>query len=86
MDTKFESAVKVVSASAEMVYNRLSDFTKLEAVFPTDKISDWSSTADSCRFSIDKIGEVGLRIVERELNSVIKYSAEIGRASCRERV
>ena len=31
---------------------------------------------DSCQFSINPVGEMGIRIIEREPNKTVKFSAE----------
>lgn len=76
MEAKYESAIKVVKNSAEAVYGRLSDFTNFSAVIPQDKVKNWSATKDTCRFTVDQIGEMGLRIVERQENELVKYTAD----------
>ena len=76
METKYESPIKVVRTSVNAIYTKLSNFNNFGGVLPPDKVSDWQSTEDTCRFSVDKIGEVGLRIVDRILNSTVKYTAD----------
>jgi len=74
--TKFESDIKKSTYPAETIFNFLADFDHFGDVIPQDKISNWQSFGDSCRFIIDPVGEVGLRIVEKEEFSTIKYTAE----------
>ena len=74
--TKFESDIKKSTYPAETIFNFLADFDHFGDVIPQDKISNWQSFGDSCRFTIDPVGEVGLRIVEKEEFSTIKYTAE----------
>lgn len=74
--TTFESDIKKSTYPAEKMFNFLSDFDHFGEVIPKDKINNWQSFGDSCRFSIDPVGEVGLRIVDKELPKVIKYTAE----------
>jgi len=74
--TTFESDIKKATYPAETMFNFLSDFDHFGEVIPKDKISNWQSFGDSCRFNIDPVGEVGLRIVEKEMPKVIKYTAE----------
>ncbi|MBP5366699.1 MAG: polyketide cyclase [Bacteroidales bacterium] len=76
MEAKYESAIKVVRTSADAIYTRLSNFKNFGNVFPPDKISNWSATEDTCRFTVDKIGEIGLRIVDRIVNNTVKYGAD----------
>ncbi|MCG8581962.1 MAG: SRPBCC family protein [Bacteroidales bacterium] len=74
--TTFESDIKKAAYPAETMFNFLSDFDHFGEVIPKDKINNWQSFGDSCRFNIDPVGEVGLRIVEKESPKVIKYTAE----------
>lgn len=76
MESKYESSIKVVSNSVDNIYAKLSNFNNFGGIMPPQVVSNWSSTEDSCRFSVDKIGEVGLRIVERQVNQLVKYTAD----------
>ena len=76
METKYESNIKVVKNSAEAIYSRLADFTRLGVAIPQDKIKNWTATPDSCHFTVDQIGDMGLRIADRQLNSLVKYTAD----------
>lgn len=76
MNTTFESSVKSVPFSPEAIYNLLCDFNNFSDVIQTKKVKDWSSTTDTCRFNVDGVGEVGLRIIDREPFSTIKYTAD----------
>lgn len=83
--TTYESEIKTVSQSQEMVFNTLSDLTNLEKVQNTDLegqekvneyLKDIEFDKDSLKFSIPGIGQVGLRIIEREPFNTIKLEAE----------
>lgn len=74
--TTFESSIKKISSPQERIYRFLSDFDHFGDVIPKDKISNWQSNGDSCRFTVDPLGEVGLRIVDKEPNKTIKFTAE----------
>lgn len=74
--TTFESSIKKAAYPAETMFNFLADFDHFGEVIPKDKINNWQSFGDSCSFSIDPVGEVGLRIVEKETPKVIKFTAE----------
>ncbi|TAJ10147.1 SRPBCC family protein [Marinilabiliaceae bacterium JC017] len=76
MNAKFESSIKAIPYPQERIFSFLADFDHFGDLVPKDKISNWSSQGDSCRFTVDGIGEVGLRIVEKELHKTIKYTAE----------
>ncbi|MCU4163180.1 SRPBCC family protein [Carboxylicivirga caseinilyticus] len=74
--TTFESDIKKSTYSSETIFNFLADFDHFGDLIPKDKITNWQSNSDSCRFTIDPVGEVGLRIVEKEEFKTIKYTAE----------
>ena len=76
MNSTFESSVKAVSFAPEVIYNLLSDFNNFSDIVQNQKVKDWASTADTCRFTVDSVGEVGLRIIEREPFATIKYTAD----------
>ncbi len=74
--TRFESGVKNISFPAERVYGFISDFDHMEDVLPSDKIKNWQSSKDSCRFEVDKIGQIGLKIIEKIPDDTVKYAAD----------
>ena len=74
--TKFESEIKVVPHPAEKIFTFLSDFDNFGEVVPKDKIKNWQSFGDHCTFEVDMVGEVGLRIVDKNPHDTIKYEAE----------
>ncbi|WP_291860207.1 SRPBCC family protein [Marinilabilia sp.] len=74
--TRFESQIKTIQHPASVVYDKLSNFDNFSAVLPADKIKNWESDGDSCRFEVDGVGPVGLKIVEREDHKTIKYSSD----------
>ncbi|HXK76662.1 MAG TPA: SRPBCC family protein [Bacteroidaceae bacterium] len=77
--TKFESEVKLISASIERVYAKLSDLSNVESVkdrIPTDKVKDLHFDSDSLSFSVSPVGTIKLRIVEREELKTIKFETE----------
>nr|WP_321407296.1 SRPBCC family protein [uncultured Carboxylicivirga sp.] len=74
--TTFESDIKKSTYSSEIIFNFLADFDHFGDLIPKDKITNWQSNGDSCRFTIDPVGEVGLRIIEKEEFKTIKYTAE----------
>lgn len=74
--TQFESSVKTISYAQERVYAKLSDLNNLESVkdrLPADKIKDLSFDTDTLSFSVSPVGQVTLRICEREPHKCIKF-------------
>ncbi|HYX07474.1 MAG TPA: SRPBCC family protein [Bacteroidales bacterium] len=74
--SKIESRVGKLSYSAQKTYNFLSDFNNFKSLIPPDRISDFESTVDSCRFKVTGIGEAALKIIEKEPNKLVKVAGE----------
>jgi len=72
--TKFESRTGKIQSSQETAYNFLSNFNNFEQFIPEDKAKDWKSDENKCSFSVNGIGGVGLEIMEREPNKLIKIT------------
>ena len=77
--TKFESSVKQIPYSVEDVYRNISDLSNLERVrdrVPTDKLNSFAFDQDSVSVSVSPVGDLKLRIVEREENKCVKFETE----------
>jgi carbon monoxide dehydrogenase subunit G len=61
---------------AAMVYGALSDFTNFTPVI-RDRVEGWEATPDECSFTVKGM-RVGLRIVEREQDKLIKLTGAQG--------
>jgi hypothetical protein len=73
---KFESKVKAIPYSQEMVYEKLSNLNHIAAIqdrLPEDKVSNLSFTADTLSFKVSPVGEISLQIVDREAPKTIKF-------------
>ena len=76
--TKFESDVKVIPYSQERVYSKLSDLNNLESVkdrLPQDKVKDLSFDTDTISFNVSPIGQITLKMVEREPYKCVKLES-----------
>lgn len=74
--TDFVSEVKTIPYSGERVFTMLSDLTYLERVkdrIPQDKIKDFEFDRDSCSLSVDPVGKITFRIIEREPHKTVKF-------------
>ena len=74
--TKFESSVKQIPYSQQAVYRDISDLRNLEKVrdrVPEDKIHDFSFDEDSVSLNIPPVGELKLRICDREEPKCVKF-------------
>ena len=78
--TTYESEIKAISSSEEVVFGILSDLKNLEklATNPSleDKARDLKFDTDSCSFVVEGFGKMGFRIVEREPFKTIKMVSE----------
>jgi len=76
METKIESRVGTIASSEEKIYNFVSNFNNFKQFIPADKVQDFESTEDSCKFSVPNMGKVGLRIIEKTPFNTIKISGD----------
>lgn len=74
METKIESRVGIIQSSDERIYTFISNFNNFKQFIPADKVQDFESTEDSCKFSVAGVGKVGLQIMEREPFKTIKIT------------
>jgi len=78
--TTYESDIKTISSNEEVVFGILSDLNNLKQLQDnpslTDKVKDLQFDTDSCSFSVDPVGKVGFRIIEREPFKTIKFTSE----------
>jgi len=73
----FTSEVKNIPFSDVKVYAMLSDMSNLQRIkdrIPEDKIKNFTFDADTCSFTVEPVGSVEFRIIEREPNKTIKFS------------
>lgn len=74
----FESSVKKIPFAQEAVYAKISDMSNLEMVkdrIPQDKVEDFRFDADSISFKVSPVGDVCLRIIDREPCKTVKFEA-----------
>lgn len=75
--TKFESAVKMVPAPQELVYEKLSNLNNLERIkdrLPEDKVKNLDFDAESLSIEVEPVGKITLQIVEKEPCKCIKFA------------
>ena len=76
--TSFESSIKQIPYPQIAVYQSLSNLENLEKVrdrVPEDKIKHFSFDRDSVSINVDPVGQISLRICEREEPKCIKFEA-----------
>jgi carbon monoxide dehydrogenase subunit G len=72
--TRIESNLTPVNKDAASVYNFLSDFNNFESLMP-EQVVDWQSTSDECNFTIKGMATLGMKMVEKTPNSLVKISS-----------
>ena len=68
--------MKQIPYSQEAVYRNISDLRNLEKVrdrIPEDKVKDFSFDADTISINVPPVGELKLRIIEREEPKCVKF-------------
>ncbi len=73
---KIESRIGHIKQPAEKIYNYISNFDNFSSLIPEDKVKDFESSGDTCRFTVEGIGQAGLRIIEKEPHKLIKISSD----------
>ena len=73
---RIESRIGVVKQPAEKIYDYISNFNNFRQLIPEDRVKDFESTVDTCRFRVEGIGQAGLRIIEKEPHKLIKISSD----------
>ncbi|MDD3194580.1 MAG: SRPBCC family protein [Paludibacter sp.] len=74
--TTYESDIRTISSNEEVVFGLLSDLNNLQLLKDDErvqeKLKDLTFDTDSCSFTVDMLGNIGFRIIEREPSSTIK--------------
>lgn len=73
---RIESKIGVIKQPAEKIFNYVSNFNNFSQLIPEDKVKDFESTNDTCRFKVEGIGQAGLRIIGREPHKLIKITSD----------
>jgi carbon monoxide dehydrogenase subunit G len=79
MTSTFESDVKTINANDKDIFILLSDLRNVEKLkdkIPQDKVKDIQADCDTVTFSVNPIGEVSLKVIEREEFKTIKFAAD----------
>lgn len=77
--TKYESDIKFIPADAEAIFSKLSNLENLQPL--VDKIEDERLkevhfTTDSCSLSVDPVGEVSVKLIEKDPFKTLKFASE----------
>ena len=80
MELKVESKIGCLGSNDSHIYGFLSDCSNYQQFMGNDKIKNWQADSESCSFTVDGVGDVIFRIVERSTNELIKFSIENAQA------
>ena len=72
----FESSIRQIPYKQEAVFNILSDLSNIERIkdkLPKDKLEQMTFDSDSISVSVNPVGQIKLRIVEREAPKCIQF-------------
>ena len=72
---KIESRTGIIPENEERIFAFLSNLHNIESLIPKENLSSWEFQEDSCRLGIPGIGEIGLRILEKEPCKLIKLGS-----------
>jgi len=72
--TRIESNITPVQKSAGEVFSFLSDFNNFQSLMP-EQVVDWESTPDECSFKIQGMATLGMKMIEKNPNNLIKITS-----------
>jgi hypothetical protein len=72
---KIESKIGKAAYSDREIYTFITDFNNFRELIPADKVSNWESTEEQCSFQVDPLGRIGLEIIEKKPNSLVKMAS-----------
>lgn len=78
MSSKFESLVREIPYSQQAVYGKLSDLNNIDKVkelLPKDKVDHLSFDKDSVSISVQPVGNITLKVIERDEPKCIKFES-----------
>jgi carbon monoxide dehydrogenase subunit G len=74
--TTFESSLKTVSVPRKPVFGYLSDIKNFESLVPEGIVKNFVAVKNNCRFNIDGLGEVGVRLATTNPDHTIIYESD----------
>jgi len=72
---KIESTVGKIAENEDKVFAFLSDFRNLESLVPKENLNSWEFNEDRCKLGIPGIGEIELKLLEKEPYKLIKLGS-----------
>ncbi|MBN1413496.1 MAG: SRPBCC family protein [Bacteroidales bacterium] len=72
---KIESHIGMIPENEDRIFTFLSDFKNIEPLIPKENLDSWEFHKDSCKLGIGGIGEIELKVLEREPYNLIKLGS-----------
>ncbi|MDR0712646.1 MAG: SRPBCC family protein [Bacteroidales bacterium] len=76
MEVKVESRIGILNQVEKCVYDFVSDCNNFKPLANHGPVKDWTSDSDSCGFSVENIGRLSFRIVDREPGKFVKFAID----------
>lgn len=73
--TTIETDIVTLNQSDEAVFNLLKDLNNYKALFPEDRIKNWTSTETSCSFLIKGMSTIEMDVKNLTPNSSVKLKS-----------
>ena len=77
--TQFDSDIKKINATSEIVFNKLTNLenlSQLEGSMPHEKLKILKITENTCLFEVEMIGEIGIKIANKEPHHLILFESQ----------
>lgn len=71
---KIESEKSQIEKPASEVFSFLSNFNNFQKLMP-EQVTNWKSTEDECSFTISGMASIGMKIIEKTPNSLIRVTS-----------
>lgn len=75
--TQFKSRKAAVSCSKEEFYSFITDLRNFGDLVPDRSIGGWQFDKETCRFKVDPIGEVALKVASKTPFDLVKFSGTV---------
>jgi hypothetical protein len=72
--TRLESQKTEIDQPADKLFAFLCDFNNFQKLMPP-QVTNWQSTTDECSFTISGMATIGMKIIEKVPNSLIKITS-----------
>ncbi len=73
---QIESHIGTIPENEDKIFNFLSDLKNLESLMPKENLDSWEFDSESCRLGVAGIGQIGLKITEKEPYKLIKLVSD----------